>query len=126
MLTMQYIGDSKVRFSDGRVVSVQVYGSDGIGVTQPGDPGRITRTARAGGVLVWDYSSREYDRRPVVPVPPALDEATPHQWIPVSIDRKKHGVPDYGSTHRYTGNPRLYRHSSGRTFLLPPEDAPDA
>jgi hypothetical protein len=62
---------SHVLFENGDLLATKyitglvVDGSDGIGVVQPGQPGRITTTAKYKGKIVYDYASSQFER--VVP-----------------------------------------------------------
>ena len=86
-------------------------GSDGIGVVQPGAPGRITRRAflvlpDGREILVWDYSSQEFDRRPIL-------EISPEDWRSVmdanaferQIERIRRNARRDEELLRYAANP---------------------
>lgn len=59
---------SHVLFENGDLITTKyitgltVDGSDGIGVVQIGQPGRITTTAKYQGKIVYDYSSSQFER----------------------------------------------------------------
>ncbi len=75
--------------SDGRPVPrdlVKSYGTNGIGVVEPGAPGRIRRWAIITGpggqqLTAYAYSSQEYEKVHEGEIPEWLDAACPHTWV---------------------------------------------